>query len=391
MEPTETVRVGRTSVEISRMGIGLAPLIGHDGPMDDAVADAILRHAQESGLRHVDVAPLYGLGRGEAALRRLAARSSGSTIAVSTKAGRLLRPRSVRNRLLVRLRELRYAEDPMTVLGDYGRIVADRVRRGRRASDPGDLRSREPSPTPAAPADDAKAAPSVVAIRDFTPDGVRRSARESLDRLGRDRVEIMFLHDPDGVRGSALDRAWEALRELRARGVAGAIGISSNGSASLARMLERLDADVVLLAGRYTLLDQSAQDDLLPLAARRGVAVVLGGIFNGGLLADPAANERFDYRPAAAEQHDRAVRIAEIGARSGVPIAAAAIQFAAAHPAVSSVVVGVRSVRELEDDLAWARLPIPDRFWKELRSAGLLRLDAPLPADGDDLVESAAG
>jgi D-threo-aldose 1-dehydrogenase len=278
----------------------------------------------------------------------------------------------------------------MSVVGDYGRIVADRVRRSRiapvAATGPAPAPASKPEAIDAAPA----SAPGVVAIRDFTPDGVRRSARESLERLGREQVEIMLLHDPDGVRGPALERAWEPIQELRESGAAGAIGISSNGSASLAAMLERLDADVVLLAGRYTLLDQSALDDLLPLAERRGVGVILGGIFNGGVLADPVSNDRFDYRPANAEQRRRAVRIAEIGARYGVPIAAAAIQFAAAHPVVSSVVVGVRSVAELGDDLAWARARIPPRFWAALTAEGLLRLDAPVP-DGEHHLVDVAG
>ena len=150
----------------------------------------------------------------------------------------------------------------------------------------------------------------MVAIRDFSKAGVRQSATESLARLGRDRSDIVFLHDPEGLRGSGLAAAWRPLEEMRDRGVAGAIGISGNDAHAMAAMIVELDPDIILLAGRYTLLDQSALDDLLPLALGRRVSVVLGGIFNAGILADPAGVDRFDYRPARADERERARRIA---------------------------------------------------------------------------------
>ena len=219
----------------------------------------------------------------------------------------------------------------------------------------------------------------MIAIRDFSNGGVRRSATESLARLGRDRSDIVFLHNPDGLCGSRLASAWGPLREMRERGVAGAIGISGNDAHSLAAMVFELDPDIVLLAGRYTLLDQSALDDLLPLALGRRVSVVLGGIFNAGILADPAGVDRFDYRPARADERERARRIESIARRHDVPIAAAAIQFAAAHPAVTSILVGVRSEQELVADVAMARISIPSSFWEALSDAGLDPTGRPRP------------
>lgn len=351
------------------MGIGLAPLIGQSGSIDDPLADIIVRSARDAGVGYIDVAPLYGLGRGEAALRHLLDHPDGSMIAISTKAGRSLRPRTVRNRVLLRLRELRYAQDRRRLLASYGAIVLGRVAAGRRPSD--GACHAPPGPS------------GLVAIQDFTPDGVQRSAHESLRRLGCETVDIMFLHDPDGLSRAALAAAWRPLEAMRASGTVRAIGISSNHSSSLSAMLEQLDADIVLLAGRYTLLDQSARVDLLPLAERRAVAVVLGGVFNGGILADPITNRTFDYRPASPDLQATATRLMGVGRRYGVPIAAAAIQFAAAHPAVTSVVVGVRSVPELADDLAMARLPIPEAYWTALMAEGLLPRDAIVPNDDE--------
>lgn len=368
MEPLERVHLGRTGVETTRMGIGLAPLIGHAGAIDDALADIIVRAACDAGLRYVDVAPLYGLGRGEAALRRLADHPAGSSVVVSTKVGRSLRPRSVRNRFMVRLQEVRYARHRGRVLASYAGIASGRLAPARSATPlQGPRDTAEPS--------------HVVAIQDFSPEGIRRSARESLARLGRDTVDIMFLHDPDGLGRAAVTAAWRPLEAMRAEGTVRAIGISSNDSASLSAMLQQLDPDVVLLAGRYTLLDQAAARDLLPLAVRRGVPVILGGVFNGGILADPIGNQTFDYRPASPERRESASRLLAVGRQHGVPLAAAAIQFAAAHPAVTSIVVGVRSVPELADDLSMARLPIPGAYWTALVEEGLLPGDAFVPSE----------
>ncbi len=383
MLPNELVPLGRTSVEVSRLGVGLATMIGATRAVDDRAADAILRQAHLSGLRYVDVSPLYGLGRSEAALQRAASLVGAGGLQVSTKAGRVLRPRTRRNRLLVRARELRYAEDPVAKVREYGRFVTDRLgRRVRPAQAPVRVASGAPASVPS----------DLVAIHDFTPAGLRRSAGESLARLGRDHVEIMLLHDPDGLSDRELRAAWKPFVELRDRGHASAIGISSNSSASMTRMLGVVDPDVVLVAGRYTIVDQAAMDDLLPAASARGIGVILGGIFHGGILADPQATDQFDYRPARALERRRAARLTEIAATFGVPPAAAALQFAAAHPAVASVLVGASSADELAEDVRLSQIPIPAQFWDALVRADLVRFDAPWPTTDADMesAESAA-
>jgi len=379
MDPTELVRLGRSPVEVSRLGVGLAPMIGAARAVDDQAADAILRQAHLSGLRYVDVSPLYGLGRSEAALQRAGDLVGGDGLTVSTKAGRVLRPRTRRNRLLVRARELRYADDPATKLREYGRFFVDRL--GRRV---------RPAPADAAAGVPISRPSDLVAIHDFTPAGLRRSGRESLTRLGRDHVEIMLLHDPDGLSERELRAAWEPFVEFRDHGQAGAIGIASNSSATMARMLGVVDPDVVLVAGRYTIVDQAAMDDLLPIASARGTAVILGGLFHGGILADPHATDQFDYRPARALERRRVARLAEIAATFGVPTAAAAIQFPAAHPAVASVLVGASSAEELAEDVRLAQVPIPAPFWDALVAADLVRADAPRPFAEPVEIEAAA-
>lgn len=381
MDPNELIRLGRTSVRVSRLGVGLAPMIGTTNAVDDRSADEIVRQAHLSGLRYVDVSPLYGLGRSEAAIQRSVQLIGADSLTVSTKAGRLLQPRTKRNRLLVRARELRYAPDPAAKLREYGRFAAARLGRRTRMS-----------AAPVAGADASTGQGSdLVAIHDFTPRGLRRSARESLERLGRDHVEILLLHDPDGLSDRQLRAAWKPLVGLRDTGRALAIGISSNSSASLTRMLGIVDPDVVLVAGRYTIVDQAAMDDLLPAASGRGIAVILGGVFHGGILADPQATDEFDYRPARELERRRAARLTEIAARFGVPTAAAAIQFAAAHPAVTSVLVGAGSAEELAEDVRLARIPIPDEFWDAIGRADLIRSDAPRPSAEPARVEAAAG
>ena len=198
----------------------------------------------------------------------------------------------------------------------------------------------------------------MVAIRDFSKADVRSSATESLARLGRDRSDIVFLHDPEGLRGSGLAAAWRPLEEMRDRGVAGAIGISGNDAHAMAAMIVELDPDIILLAGRYTLLDQSALDDLLPLALGRRVSVVLGGSSTpASSRIQPVSIVSTTGLPGPTSGNAQG-RSRSIARRHDVPIAAAAIQFAAAHPAVTSLLVGVKSEQELVADVAMARITI---------------------------------
>jgi D-threo-aldose 1-dehydrogenase len=225
---------------------------------------------------------------------------------------------------------------------------------------------------------------------DYSAAGVRRSIEDSLQRLGLARIDVVYVHDCDaathgaragGVLRQVLDESLPALRQLKSEGLIGAFGLGVNDVAVVLAVLHEADLDALLLAGRYSLLDHGALPELLPLCAARGVHVALGGVFNSGLLAGGAhgANPTFDYRPAPREQLERTERIEALCALHGVPLRAAALQFALAQPAVEIVMLGPRSAEEWSDAQAMARQPIAPAFWAALRRAGLLPAEAPTP------------
>jgi D-threo-aldose 1-dehydrogenase len=186
------------------------------------------------------------------------------------------------------------------------------------------------------------------------------------------RADILHLHDPDHHFGQAVTEALPALTELRARGRIGAVSAGMNQAGMLADLVRTGALDCVLLAGRFTLLDQSGADELLPLCADRGVSVIAGGVFNSGLLADPRPGAPFDYAPAGPDLLDRALAVRAVCDRHGVPLRAAAIQFPFTHPAVSCVLVGARSPAEVTDAVRMAGVVIPAVLWKDLRAEGLI-------------------
>ncbi|GAA3085016.1 D-threo-aldose 1-dehydrogenase [Kribbella aluminosa] len=206
-------------------------------------------------------------------------------------------------------------------------------------------------------------------IADFTADGIRRSLEQSLQRLGLDRIDIVYLHDPDEYRAQALDEAYPALRELRDQGVVRAIGLGVNWPALPTWFVQRADLDVVLLAGRYTLLDRSAGEELLPLCLEREVAVVAAAVFNSGILADPSPGARFDYRPATQDVLTRAQHLQTICRRFGAELPAAALQFPLQHPAVATVLIGATTPAEVTADRHWMDTPLPSALWADLASA----------------------
>ncbi|MEN3615385.1 aldo/keto reductase [Plantactinospora sp. ZYX-F-223] len=203
---------------------------------------------------------------------------------------------------------------------------------------------------------------------DFSYDGVMRSVAASLRRLRTERIDILYIHDPQDHHAQAVDGAYRAAAELRAAGVVQAVGVGMNYADAAARFVRDTDLDCVLIAGRYTLLDRSAAAELLPLCAERGVAVVAAGVFNSGLLANPVPGATYDYRPAPATLLDRAVRLRAVCERHGLPLAAAALQFAARHPAITATLVGAATPDEIEQDVRWHRMAIPDRFWSDVAS-----------------------
>jgi D-threo-aldose 1-dehydrogenase len=223
--------------------------------------------------------------------------------------------------------------------------------------------------------------PGGTTVFDFGRDAVRRQLEESLQRLGRDRIDIVYLHDPDDHWAAAIDEAWPALAELRASGTVGAVGAGMNQVAMLHRFVRETDMDVILLANRYTLLQQYEADELFAACAERGVAVVLGAVLNGGILATGAVpGASYEYRPAPPDILDRVARMQDVGRRHGVPLVAAALQFAAAHPQAASVLIGAKTAEEIERNLAAAAHPIPAAYWADLVELGLLGADRALPA-----------
>lgn len=313
---------------LTPLGLGTAPLGGLYNPVSDEEAHRVIDAAWRHGIRFFDTAPLYGHGAAERRLGAVLAGRPRDSFVLATKVGRLLR------------------------------------------------RPAEPAP------EDAyyKGTPPERPVFDFSHDGVMRSFEESLKRLGLDRIDILHLHDPDAHEAEAMAGAYRALDRLRAEGLIRAVGAGMNQWPMLARFAEAAAFDVFLLAGRYTLLDQSALPTLLPVCQRRGVRLIAAGVYNSGLLADPRPGAKFNYDDAPPEMIERAQRLAAVCAAHGVPLKAAAMQFPAAHPAVASVLTGARSVAELEENVAMAKVPVPAALWDDLRHRGLIAADAPTRA-----------
>lgn len=339
VDPTERRPIGRTGLEVTRLGFGCAPIGGLFTAVDDETAHGTIERAWDLGIRTFDVAPLYGYGAAERRLGRVLRERPRDDFVLSTKVGRLVR-----------------TVDTIPPGADI-----DRQALGGRSdafyADTGDRRI----------------------VFDYTPDGVRRSIAESLDRLGLDRIDLVFIHDPDDHWADAIDGAYPALHRMREEGIVRAIGVGMNQSAMLARFGAETDVDAFLVAGRYTLLDQDALSRLLPLCEAKGIAVLIGGVMNSGVLADPRPGATFDYAPATPDVVARAEALAAACGRHGVPLRAAAMQFPLAHPAVAALIAGVRRVEHLEEYPRLLGLAIPAALWADLRSAGLIALDAPIP------------
>ncbi|AZM56986.1 aldo/keto reductase [Streptomyces sp. WAC 01529] len=324
--------LGRGGVEVTELSFGAAGIGNLYAPITDEQAAAALDDAWEAGIRYFDTAPHYGLGLSERRLGEALRTRKRSSYVISTKVGRLLEP---------------VAEAHGDDLADGGFAVPATHRR----------------------------------VWDFSADGVRRSIESSLRRLGTDRVDAVFLHDPDDHGEEAFREGYPALEKLRSEGVVGAIGAGMNQAEMLTRFVRDTDVDAVLCAGRYTLLDHRALAELLPAAHERGTSVVIGGVFNSGLLADPKPGARFDYTEAPPELLARARALRSLAERHGTTLRAAALAFPFGHPAVASVLVGFRSPDQVADAAAQFTADVPADFWREAREAGLLAADAPVPGE----------
>jgi D-threo-aldose 1-dehydrogenase len=306
---------------MTQLGFGGAPIGNLYEGLSDEDAREVVQAALDAGIRFFDTAPLYGHGLSERRLGAVLRTFPRDEITVSTKVGRVLVPDGKRG------------ARPPTMFADV---------------------------------------PAVHPVFDFSADGVRRSLEASLERMGLDRVDVVHVHDPDDHAEAALAGAFPALRRLRDEGVIGAIGAGMNQAPMLTRFVREAGVDFVLLAGRYTLLDQTGVDELLPLCAYEGVSVIAAGVFNSGLLANPGPDAHFFYQPAPAPVIERARLLGTVCERHGVPLTAAAIQLPKAHPAVTHVLTGVRSVDELQASIADFERPIPSELWDDLRTLGLL-------------------
>ena len=343
--PLPRRHVGRTALEVTVLGYGAAPIGGFRFRIPERDAIAMVETAHDRGINHFDTSPYYGYGRSElrigAALRD---RPRGSYV-LSTKVGRWLRP-------------LRDGEEPPPGWGGGGRT--------------GGLR--------------------FAATFDYSYDGVMRSIEQSHLRLGIPRIDILYVHDLDfwttrdrdlldrRIRQLIDDGGFRALDELRRAGVVGAIGCGLNETDTSLRLARAAEFDCILLAGRYTLLEQGALAEFLPYVASRGMSVIIGGPFNSGILAgEVRPGAKYDYADAPAAIVAKAQRIEAVCRRHDVPLAAAALQFPLGHEAVCSVIPGATSSAELEQNVANMRRPIPPALWQELRHEKLLDPAAPVP------------
>jgi D-threo-aldose 1-dehydrogenase len=326
LNPRERVPLGRTALTVTRFGLGTAPLAGLFEEVDEAKGIRVIEHAWDAGIRFFDTAPLYGHGLAELRVGKVLRHKPRDEFTLASKVGRLLR--------------------------------AD---------------------APPEPGQSYRGVPPVNPTFDFSYEGAMRSFEESLERLGLDRIDILHIHDPDDHYDAALHGAYRALDRLRADGVIGAVSAGMNQAEMLTRFAREGDFDCFLLAGRYTLLDQVALKELLPECLERGIAIIAGGVYNSGILADPKPGAHYNYQTAPTQLLERAQRIRDVCTRHAVPLKAAAMQFPLGHPAVTCVVVGCRSAQQLAESLDIFAIDIPPALWQDLKNEGLLPEEAPTP------------
>jgi D-threo-aldose 1-dehydrogenase len=332
MHPTDKVAIRNTGVWVTRLGLGGGPLSGTSGSpgpdTSEEQAVALIHRAFELGIRYFDTAPMYGVGESEKRYARGIRDFHRDSYVLSTKVGRVLNP-----------------------------------------STP--LRAGPEKPGSA----------QLKWEFDFSREGVLRSFRESLERLGLEYIDILLIHDPDDHYEQAISETYPALAELRSRGLVRAIGAGMNQWQMELRFAQEGDFDCFLLAGRYTLLDQSGLAEFLPFCEKNGIGVIAGGPYNSGILAsDLGPTATFNYRVAPPEILEKARRIKAVCDKHEVPLKAAALQFILAHPALVAAIPGGRSVEEVEENFRMAAFPIPKALWTDLRRQHLIPREAPTPS-----------
>ena len=325
LRATEKVEIGRTGLYVTRLGLGGVALSGAPPATDpqqataEAEAIALIQRSLAFGLNYLDTAPMYGVGQSEQRYGQALRGMARESYVLSTKVGRVLRPA---------------APDSAQLTWEF----------------------------------------------DFSQQGVRQSFASSLARLGLERVDMLLIHDPDDHYEQARTQALSVLLELREQGLVRAIGAGMNQWQMELQFARSGHCDCFLLAGRYTLLDQTALPEFLPYCVEHHISIIAGGPYNSGILAvGPRQGATFNYRAASAEMMDRAQRINTVCERYEVPLKAAALQFILAHPAIASVIPGARSVAEVEDNIRMVEFPIPADLWAELKQQRLIVAAAPTP------------
>ena len=341
-------RIGATGLEVATLGLGCASLGNLYRAVTDKQARETVRCALDAGLRYVDTAPYYGFGLSERRVGDVLRGETRDSFVLSTKVGRLLQP--------------------------CGPVDENEARHGYC------------SPMPFEP------------VYDYSYDGIMRSYEDSLQRLGVDRIDILYLHDIGRVTHGddnarlfkiTMDSGYRALDELRHAGQIRAFGLGVNEYEVCEEALEYGDFDCFLLAGRYTLLEQGALDTFLPACAARNVSIIIGGVYNSGILAQGTRTDRtlyYNYEPAPAPVIDRVKRLERVCAEFDVPLSAAALQFPLAHPTVANVVVGMGNPQRVTHTLELFTRPVPAAFWQALCDRKLLHPAAPVPAGGQAYV-----
>jgi D-threo-aldose 1-dehydrogenase len=337
MKVSDTRVNTRSGLTFTALSFGGAPIGNFNGVYSDAGADAMISQAWDQGIRYFDTAPGYGNGLSEHRLGHALRGRDREELVLSTKVGRVLTP----------------TIDAPSTNGQYQEI------------------------------------PPFVADYDYSYDGVMRAVEQSLQRMLTDHFDALFIHDCDRyTHGSAAPElfhqaivsAFPALESLREQQVVKAIGFGINEADLMTEAVKATDADLCLLAGRYTLLEQDSLDELFPICEERGIGIVLGGVYNSGVLATgPTPGARFNYAPADQNILAKAGRLEEICRRHDVPLPAVALQFAYAHPAVVSACIGARNEKQQAHNAELFELAVPEELWEDLRTADLIRPDAPTP------------
>ena len=328
IDPPEKRVLGSTGLEVTRMGLGCAPIGGLFGDIPDEQAHAVVHRALSVGFNLFDTAPLYGSGKSEVRLGQALADTPRESYVLATKVGRVLET----------------SHDPDRGGGVY--------------INPGSFKP----------------------VFDFSYDGTMRSFEESLTRLGLDRIDILHIHDADDHFDEAMKGAYPALDKLRSEGVISGVSAGMNQWEVLAQFARAGDFDCFLLAGRYSLLEQGALDELFPLCQEKNIGIMAGGTYNSGILAKGAGpGATYNYEEAPLEIIRKAQELESVAARHQVSLKAAASQFALAHPVVTTIVPGTRQPDRVTENLQLLAEEIPADFWAELRSEGLIREDAPVP------------